>query len=86
MEPFTCPRCGGGIPNNEHRGAHPGALSRVDNETEICSDCGTKEAYEVFVRYECGLTSEAEIKEAAEALFQESLRQWALFEKRVKNR
>ena len=33
-----CPRCGGRLPN------HPGALSRVDNATEICSDCGTEEA------------------------------------------
>ena len=27
-----------------HRGAYPGALSRTDNVTEICSNCGTMEA------------------------------------------
>lgn len=35
----TCPRCGGiycGAP----------ALSRQDNETPICPDCGTREALE----------------------------------------
>lgn len=42
----TCPRCGSGIPNNFLRGQYPGALSRVDNRTEICSDCGTEEAME----------------------------------------
>jgi hypothetical protein len=44
--PFTCPRCGGGIPNDEHRGQYPGALSRCDNKTYICSKCGTAEAME----------------------------------------
>lgn len=39
-----CPRCGGFIPNNERPGEYPGALSRVDNETEICSACGVAEA------------------------------------------
>lgn len=43
-EPHTCPRCGGGIPNNVDRGKYPGALSRSDNRTEICSGCGTDEA------------------------------------------
>lgn len=38
-----CPRCGGGIPSDEHEGKYPGATSRVDNETEICSACGTAE-------------------------------------------
>ena len=32
-----CPRCGGGLL------AHP-AISRRDNQTEICSNCGTEEA------------------------------------------
>jgi ribosomal protein S27AE len=40
----TCPRCGGPVPNAEHPGEYMGALSRFDNETEICSACGTKEA------------------------------------------
>ena len=33
----TCPRCG-----REYTG-HP-AISRVDNETLICPDCGTRQA------------------------------------------
>ena len=40
MEPYNkekCPRC-----KRTYRGE--GALSRRDNETEICSDCGTAEA------------------------------------------
>ena len=37
--PEICPRCLGFLPIG-----YPGALSRVDNETEICSDCGTDEA------------------------------------------
>lgn len=40
----NCPRCQGPIPNALHEGMYPGALSRVDNETEICSSCGTSEA------------------------------------------
>lgn len=39
-----CPRCGGFIPNNLEPGAYPGAISRLDNETEICSSCGVDEA------------------------------------------
>lgn len=42
----TCPRCGGGVPNDLMRGAYVGALSRTDDLTEICSDCGTMEALE----------------------------------------
>lgn len=26
------------------------ALSRKDNKTEICSECGTKEALEIFLK------------------------------------
>lgn len=43
-----CPRCQGFIPNNEWPGAYPGALSRLDNKTEICSACGTDEAMENY--------------------------------------
>lgn len=39
-----CPRCKGHIPNDQTPGKYPGALSRVDNKTEICSSCGTDEA------------------------------------------
>lgn len=45
----VCPRCGGYIPNNDHPGAYPGATSRTDNKTEICSPCGTTEAMEDFL-------------------------------------
>lgn len=41
-----CPRCGGGVPNDERRGQYPGALSRTDNLTEVCSQCGQMEAFE----------------------------------------
>ena len=44
--PHTCPRCLGGVPNEEMRGQYPGALSRTDNLTEVCSNCGTMEAIE----------------------------------------
>lgn len=44
-----CPRCKiNYIPNNETPGLYIGALSRVDNKTEICSACGTEEALEDF--------------------------------------
>ena len=39
-----CPRCEGFIPNNLTPGRYPGAISRVDNKTEVCSDCGREEA------------------------------------------
>lgn len=44
-----CPRCRGYIPNNVQPGEHPGALSRTDNTTEICSRCGEDEAMEQFL-------------------------------------
>lgn len=44
-----CPRCGGGIPNDAQRGAYPGALSRYDNVTYVCSDCGQDEALRQFL-------------------------------------
>jgi hypothetical protein len=44
----TCPRCLGPIPNRLDPGAYPGALSRVDNFTEVCSDCGLEEAVEIL--------------------------------------
>jgi len=43
-----CPRCGGAVPNYDDKGRYPGALSRTDNHTEICSRCGTMEALENF--------------------------------------
>jgi ribosomal protein S27AE len=47
--PKTCPRCGDWIPNNHQPGAFPGALSRVDNKTEICSECGSEEAIQQII-------------------------------------
>lgn len=38
-----CPRCGGGVPTDENKGAYMGALSRVA-DIEICSLCGEDEA------------------------------------------
>jgi hypothetical protein len=46
-----CPSCKGYIPNNLTPGAYPGALSRKDNKTEICSACGTAEALADFARH-----------------------------------
>lgn len=43
-----CPRCCGYIPNNDTPGAYPGAISRLDNITEICSGCGQDEALEEY--------------------------------------
>ena len=40
-----CLKCGNRIQG------HP-ALSRADNKTEICSNCGTLEALEVFEKYQ----------------------------------
>lgn len=44
MKANQCPRCGRGIPNDMERGKYPGALSRLDNQTEVCSACGQIEA------------------------------------------
>lgn len=43
-QPPVCPICYNYIPNNQTPGAYPGALARYDNQTEICSECGTTEA------------------------------------------
>ncbi len=41
-----CPRCEDPVPDAMHRGEYVGARSRTDTRTEICSRCGTEEAYE----------------------------------------
>lgn len=46
-----CPKCGGFIPNNDTPGAYIGALSRVDNKTEICSACGEAEAFDDYFKF-----------------------------------
>ena len=45
---MSCPICGGPIPNALYEGQYAGALSRRDNKTEICSDCGVMEAIQDF--------------------------------------
>jgi len=40
-KPFVCPRCG------DYREDYP-ALSRTDNTTDVCSECGVMEALESF--------------------------------------
>jgi hypothetical protein len=44
VDAFTCPRCGGGIPTDAQRSRYPGAISRWDNATQVCSRCGQEEA------------------------------------------
>lgn len=44
IKTFTCPKCGKKVT------CYP-ALSRFDNKTEICSDCGTTEAFENLAGY-----------------------------------
>ena len=46
LKDWECPTCNGFIPNNKEPGAYSGAISRRDNKTEICSDCGVIEALE----------------------------------------
>lgn len=54
-----CPRCKDSfIPNNDMPGAYPGALSRVDNKTYICSECGVMEALMDSTSYFSTLLSE----------------------------
>jgi ribosomal protein S27AE len=47
MSAPMCPRCEGYIPSNLTPGRYPGAISRVDNKTEVCSDCGREEAMSI---------------------------------------
>lgn len=49
MKKKPCPRCSGPIPNAYAEGEYSGAISRTDNRTEICSNCGTLEALEQYV-------------------------------------
>lgn len=47
-EPYVggrCPRCGNPLPQG-----YPGAMSRRDNATELCSRCGLREALEDQLR------------------------------------
>ena len=60
-----CPRCGEPVPSRENCGQYPGARSRVDNKTFICSQCGAEEAlYQYAVSSELPpLNQPARIKE-----------------------
>lgn len=53
--PKACPRCveHNWIPSNEFPGLYPGAISRADNKTEICSSCGADEAMAWFATGTC---------------------------------
>jgi hypothetical protein len=47
---MLCPRClSSQIPNDLTPGLYPGAISRLDNKTEICSNCGTDEALQFLI-------------------------------------
>ena len=60
--PKTCPRCRDNwIPSNERPGEYPGALSRTDNKTEICSACGTAEAMQDYLEGGCTKKEDWEI-------------------------
>ena len=50
MDRPECPKCLSWIPNNEYPGAYPGAISRRDGKTEICSACGMAEAMADFAK------------------------------------
>lgn len=58
MSKKVCVRCGTVPRQNDafHRGV--GALSRADNKTEICSDCGLDEAMQDWQRGGCTPKSE----------------------------
>ena len=43
MERKTCPKCGQAIEGFP-------AISRLDNETEICPECGLQEALDAFCK------------------------------------
>lgn len=56
MKKKICPRCGKGY------AGYP-AISRVDNETEICSDCGLFEALAEGILHELIKDGDIEVKE-----------------------
>lgn len=57
-EPLLCPRCTMRLLPF----GFPGALSRADNKTEICSECGSDEAMRQFAGYKLGGTDTWPIK------------------------
>ena len=60
---MLCPRClSSQIPNNNTPGLYPGALSRLDNQTEICSACGLNEALELLTNQKISNFSDWPVK------------------------
>lgn len=55
---IICPRCGVNLLPT----GYPGALSRVDNKTEICSPCGTDEGLRDFIEHHLPSTEEWPVK------------------------
>lgn len=52
---YMCPRCGGFVPKRYDKamfGEYPGALSRWDNKTFVCSECGMEEAIAQMLSYD----------------------------------
>lgn len=57
IEDYRCPTCDGYIPDNQNIGKYSGALSRrLGEKTEICSDCGTREAMEDYIARSIGVS------------------------------
>ena len=52
-EVVKCPRCNDYLPIG-----YPGAISRRDDMTEICSECGVREALEDIIKYWKGVKNE----------------------------
>jgi RNA polymerase subunit RPABC4/transcription elongation factor Spt4 len=57
-EALYCPRCAVRLLPF----GYPGALSRVDNKTEICSECGQEEALSQWAGFTLGPTESWPIK------------------------
>jgi len=55
MKTNACPRC------THPMSLHP-ALSRTDNKTSVCGNCGLEEAIEVFERGACSVQHEWPLK------------------------
>jgi hypothetical protein len=71
-----CFICSGYIPNNETPGAYPGALSRWDNTTEICSLCGSAEAMAPLVSEQARDLMAEGIQTQQRELWIEGIRLW----------
>lgn len=56
MKTDTCPRCA------HPMSLHP-ALSRTDNKTSVCGNCGLEEAIEVFEHGACSTQAEWPVKQ-----------------------